>query len=224
MTLVVTPTNGPWASTLSIPADGEAVSSASVLGYMQEVANRLEFLRQRTPGANPVANLLEIVYPTASGLPGYAADWSQTVAGIIPVWRQGASVAATGGPLYCLDNRLQQGMSIRGMAGDIVGKNGHGALPATMPTVRLLKFARSIGTAAATYIASGPAMTVVDTQSDLSANVAAYEVVHVVTKTLASPEVVDLANWNYFLQLNGEYGANFVAGTLVVNPRISVSA
>jgi hypothetical protein len=226
MTVLVTPTNGPWAATLNIPADGESVNSASVLAYVQEVANRLEYLRQRVPGANPVANIIDRVVAVEMGTPAFAADWvlnaGQGVAALYPAYRQIAQAAATGGPVFDLDPVLLNGQIIRTMAADVVAKNGHAGLPGTMPSLRLLKVSRGVGTAYAAI--GGLAATLVDTQNDTSPNTAAYELVHTISKTLAVPETVDLVNYSYRLQCNGEYGANWLISFLILQARIGVSA
>jgi hypothetical protein len=52
--------------------------------------------------------------------------------------------------------------------------------------------------------------------TDASANVGAYESTHAVSKTLATPHVVDRTLYEYRLQIDGEHGANFVAGLNLV--------
>lgn len=66
-------------------------------------------------------------------------------------------------------------------------------LPSTMPSVRLVRYA-SDGT-----------RTVVATQADTSANLAAYQVPHDVTLAALTETVGDRS---YRLEFNGEYGAN----------------
>jgi hypothetical protein len=232
MTVLVTPTNGPWSATLNVPADGESVNSASVVGYMQEVANRLEYLRQRTPGANPVANLIELFPEIETANLSGVTDWILSSVGALGGFPTYATllqqaIAQTAVKVsFPLDKFLRTGMIIRAMSVDFNGKTGHAALPATRPTLYLHKFPRSTGTAYASFYTPGnliPA-TLIDSQADLSANTAAYEVMHSISKTLAAPETVDLANWTYLLSIGGEYGANALANSFMQRASISVSA
>lgn len=233
MTVLVSPANGPWAATLNIPADGEAVNSASVLGYIQEVANRLEYLRQRTPGANPVANVIEL-FPEAESFdcnPLFTTDW------VISFVGSGGGSPGYGTVLQnaiaqpavrvstSIDRFLRTGMIIRAMSVDFCGKAGHAALPATMPVVRLYKFPRSIGVAHSSFYSPGGGITatLIDTQSDTSANAAAYQVLHTISKTI-TPETVDLSSWTYLLSVGGEYSTNALSGSFFQRPSISVSA
>lgn len=210
MTVLITPANGPWAATLNVPADGESVNSASVVGYMQEVANRLEYLRQRTPGANPVANLIRlqasvssVFVPTNWALVGGASasplGLNQTTIGVIFL------------PWIPLTDLLT-GMIIRGFTVFARGATAHAALPATMPKVELIRVDTTT-----------LAITVVDTQSDVSANTAAYQVVHTIAKTLGAPETV-LSTALYYLRLSGEDAANALAGLNFFSASVDVSA
>jgi hypothetical protein len=72
----------------------------------------------------------------------------------------------------------------------------HGALPAQMPQIRLVR-----------YTATG-SRTVVGTQADTSASTVIYEVQH--TTTLATAETA-AARW-YVVEICGEYGANSLTG------------
>ena len=72
----------------------------------------------------------------------------------------------------------------------------HGALPAQMPQIRLVR-----------YTASGTRV-VVGTQADTSASTAAYEAQH--TTTLATTETA-AGRW-YVIEICGEYGANSLTG------------
>lgn len=92
--------------------------------------------------------------------------------------------------------------------------SGHGALPATMPTIDLLR--RSIlddpGTPWAVMVAS----------PDASANVAAYEPVHLVGPASTSTSVNLSVAYRWALGITGELGANAVAGMMVYTAYVLV--
>lgn len=219
MTVLITPANGPWAATLNIPADGEAISSVSVLGYMQEVANRLEYLRQRVPGANPVANLIrQQKSPGSAVLVTASTTWVVSTASNIPGVLTQISIAPGTESVFIPLDGLIAGQVIRAFNVTTKGAGGHAALPAVMPKVDLVKYDLSAAIGGVSL-----ATTTVDTQTDVAANTAALQVYHAIGKTLAAPETV-LANVIYGLRITGESGANSVAGANYVGASIDVSA
>lgn len=88
----------------------------------------------------------------------------------------------------------------------IIGGAGHVGLPAAMPVLELWK--RNISSGALTSLGSA---------TDAAGSIAAYEGQHFVKVTLAGPgELIDRATYCYFATVQGEAGANAIAG-LVCN-------
>lgn len=219
MTVAIVPANGPWA-TINIPADGEAVSSASVLGYMQVVANELEFLRRRLPGASAPANLLTVGKPAGESVIKLASTvWAVS----LPTGPAGAvstlgliGVSSTEPALISLDG-LIPGAILRNFKAWFRG-GVHAGLPAVMPKIELVKFSPS----GVVGINATPTYTVVDTMVDASANTAAYQPGHIVTKAIAAPPTVG-ADEQWGIRIYGESGANSQVGLEAIWAAVDVS-
>lgn len=218
MTTAIVPVNA-YGVSLSIPADGEGVSSASVALYVQEIANRLEFIRQRVPGANPVANLMNVARPMgeaviAAGSTVWQINFTASTCSVVN------NLAVSVGEVFLLNlDKLVPGAIIRNFSAIARGAAAHAALPAVMPKIELVKcdFTAYLGGAAA------PAFTVIDTQADTSASTAAYQLSHLISKTLAAPETVGV-NTSYALRMTGESGANSLLGMQWSAGGVQVSA
>lgn len=217
MTTAIVPVNA-YGASLSIPADGEAVSSASVLLYMQEVANRLEFLRQRLPGANPVANILNIGRFAADAiiLPS-STVWARSFSNVFAPVVNNLVLSST--EVFLMPIPLVAGTVIRNFAAIARGAGAHAGLPAVMPKVELVKL-DGLGYLGA---AVAPSYTSVDNQSDTSGTTAAYQVAHLITKTLGAPQTVGV-NEAWALRMTGESGANALIGLQWTGFSIGVSA
>ena len=219
MTVVIVPSNGPWAASLSIPADGETINSASVAGYVQELANRLEFLRQRVPAAVPNAGPMTVGKPMgealiAAGSSTWQANFTASSGPVV----NNLAISAVEVFLLTLD-QLVPGSVIRSFNALCRGAGAHAALPAVMPKLELVKYdlASVIGTG------TGPGWTVIDTVSDTAASTAAYQVNHLISKTLAAPQTVGV-NDVWALRMTGESGANSLIGLQWVAGAVTLGA
>ncbi len=115
-------------------------------------------------------------------------------------------VQAVTGKTLTIDVELPDGCVVNEFHAILDGAPAHGALPGAMPSVALVK----------TDFTSGSVLvpTIVSTQTDTSASVAAYELAHTVSKT-GLTETVTRSTHRYFIAITGEGGANFVAGLAV---------
>lgn len=93
------------------------------------------------------------------------------------------------------------GATLTGATVRINPAGGHGALPATMPALRVVR--RALATDTVTTLGAQ--------KVDASGNVAAYEPAHELSVDAFS-SVVDRATYAYELRIRGEGGTNFVAG------------
>lgn len=218
MTTVIVPVNA-YAASLSIPADGEGVSAASVALYVQEIANRLEFIRQRHPGANPVANLLKVIKSAGEAVlfPG-STNYQIGLSTISPGVVNNLAVSVTEVFLVQFE-QLVPGTVIRNFTAIHRAAGAHAALPAVMPKIELCKLDLT------GYIGAGvaPVVTVVDTQSDVSGTTAAFQLAHTITKAIGAPPTVG-ANEMWFLRATGESGANALLGAQWTSFSLDVSA
>lgn len=93
---------------------------------------------------------------------------------------------------------LPHGAVLTSVSVRVVAETGHGALPATMPAIHLIRHA-------------SPAHTSLGSASDSSGTPGAYESTHNITISGLSV-TVDRTLYRYSVRLSGEAGANFVAG------------
>lgn len=217
MTTVIIPVNA-YAASLSIPADGEGVSAASVALYVQEIANRLEFIRQRTPGTNPSTNIMNVGKPAGDSLltAGSTVWQANFTASSTPVIN---NLVISSTEVFICPIFLAAGTVIRNFSAILRGAGAHVGLPAVMPKIELVKLDY------AGYIGAGvaPPYAAVDSQSDISGTTAAYQLAHTVSKTLAAPQTVG-ANEAWALRMTGESGANALIGLQWVSFALGVSA
>lgn len=204
MTTAIVPVNA-YGASLLIPQDLEPANAASIALYVQEIANRLEYIRQRVVGANPVANLLRLTKSAYQ-----AVQQTGTT-----VWTQGAF--NSGALLYNVVNAAQEvyipldlvpGQIIRGYGMYVNGGSAHVGVPATKPKIDLVK-------AFPTYQATIggfnlPSMSAQDTTSDPTAVLATYDKVHLVASGAIALTVAAGDSWA--LRVYGEGGANSLAG------------
>jgi hypothetical protein len=89
-----------------------------------------------------------------------------------------------------------------------------GSLPATMPSVTLLRYKPSDATA----VAYGPAV-------DPSASIAAYKAMHTITLAPAGPLAAPVANdtYLYYLSIIGEMDANSEVGLLYSGTKVAIA-
>jgi hypothetical protein len=120
------------------------------------------------------------------------------------------------GPDLAIDlGGIPPGVTLTDVKVWLVGGTGatHSAMPATKPKASFYRKTPALGgsDAGATSLLAGPT-------TDGSANVAAYEVLHVITFT---PGLVVLTSGRYYVMVEGETGANSVAAALQI---VGVSA
>jgi hypothetical protein len=184
------------AGTVVVPDDGDLEDGASVEVPFQALTNRTKYLIQETPGATNWSQVnLPICNGAPVGVPGGLGDAWHLLGGPGPYWLEHDKSA---GNKWAIDVCLPPLVTITQVKlwcnGSLVG-GGHGALPATMPLVRFIELSTTL---TANYT---------QTQSDTSANVAAYDVNHNITLTvsrLADPAL------RYAIEIEGEQGANSI--------------
>jgi hypothetical protein len=213
----ITPADA-WTTPVPIPNNGEPANQASISQYIQPIADRLEFLRKRIIGASSQSIRLHVPIQTQGTNANWAVDantgYLKAAASIntaqslyLPLQAFGAIVS--GGP---------SSPTITQMGIMLLGATGHAALPATMPKLELVQWV----TAAALGGNGAIPETVLATQSDTSANTAAYQVWHNVQQTLGVPPAYNpTAQWA--LKLTNEAGANALAGLLAGHAWIEVT-
>jgi len=188
------------------PDDGDTSSAASISAAgvgLQPLANRTNFLKKRSAaadGGNLLVTLNEVLnsnsrFSLAFGVSSPDYSWVQS------------DITDAGGlwfrvpPLY--------GVEITDVLARVHGDGGgvgtHGALPATMPAVTLFELDSTSGTGTVNNLGS---------QSDVSANVAAYETIHDITLTGLNAVAGDESS--YLVRLAGEAGANSLVNRLTM--------
>lgn len=200
MTTNIVPVNA-WGANVVVPQDLEPATAASLAVFVQELANRAEYLRQRLPGANPPANLIRLTKT------GYNAVFQIGTT----VWTQGAF--NSGALLYNVVNAAQEfyipldlvpGQIVRGYGMYVNGGSAHAGIPATKPKIDLVKsfttYPASVGTT------NLPQMSALDTTTDPTAVLATYNVVHAVSSGAVAFTVASGDSWA--LRVYGEGGAN----------------
>lgn len=104
---------------------------------------------------------------------------------------------------------LPNGSIITAFTAYLDGAPGHGGLPGTMPIVHIMRI--DAATRATTLVAS---------QVDTSGSVGAYEARHAVSKSGLSI-TLDRTASAYYLRIDGETGANSVAGLVMDTPALT---
>lgn len=216
MTVIVTPVNN-WGASVPIPADGEFANSASVLQYVQELTNRLEYLRNRVIGANAAANQLRLFFPLTTGLSEVPASWTAEINATskIPQIRNnnftGSPWVVRCDPFTMLGNSTGANAQYYGSAFTIkrfgaylTGASGHAALPGTMPKVELCS---------QSWDPTGAGSTVVlDTATDASGSTVVFQGQHEIAKQVT-------INYQSFagmaLRFYPENGANSLVNSLL---------
>jgi len=220
MSTPLTPVATVPPSTYPLIAPGDGVTSANFAQTAQPIINAIAWLRGKLPGANPSSAPIDLVIPTALGMTrATSVQWVRKAVTIFTdpdvLWQQ--TVATQDAVIFSLDSCLRQGMVISAFSCDFLGASGHaGTLPGQMPTVQLFKIARGIGTIV-------QPRTLVDSIVDPTATAAAYELIHTISRTLGSPETVDLSAYRYLLYVYGEGNTNAQVGSVIISARLSVS-
>lgn len=204
-------------ATVSYPSPGESVTAASQLLPLQPLANRTRYIKNRIDLFDPVAlagvpgiSAGPLVFRVRLGAPylaDFTTDWSK---GAYVTYSQ-ASVA-TAVSIVFEPQFLPVGQITDFKIGLSHPVGGHGSLPATMPRFLLLKRA---------VAATGSPTTIADV-TDSSASVGAYEAYHEVAAT-GLTETLSVGNV-YILLINGEAGANSIAGLAIHGATCTIAA
>ncbi len=120
------------------------------------------------------------------------------------------SATTGGGYCYIPIDHVPNGVTITQIDVSFEGAAGHGALPASMPKIRLVSITGTTG-----------AFTNESTQADdASASTGAFESAHLLTKSGLSV-VVDKTSKRYMIQVASESGANALVGARVWAARVT---
>jgi hypothetical protein len=179
-------------ATVTSPSNGEQANSASLVNtFVQKLSNRTHYTRRRVPGA---ASSYELGIPLGrtiipgGGIPEFAATIMQHFQ------------EAPNAKLIVRVPLPSFGMiqSVR-----VVWKGNHSGpnLPGTMPRFRFYRSFFPIG--------AGGGGGLLINQWDTSPNVAAYNQIHNISHTLASPTGISASTAAYTLEIDGEGGANY---------------
>jgi len=183
---------------VNVPLGSEPHTAASAEAPWQDLTNRTAYLAAHAPGASDVADK----YLPISGAMRSSSNhdkWSGDANG----WSQiDVSTAAA----IVIDLDVPVGATLTAIKAYVIAF-GHGALPATMPTIQLVE-----------YNVDADTYTDLGSQVDTAASVGAYQAVHAIT--LALSDVV-VAGKRYALIFTGETGANSVINTRLTGVRAS---
>lgn len=200
-----------------VPDPGDNRTAASVIQFAQPLANRSEYLRLHTLGADARGVSIPLTIGVPDKLSAATPMW--IIAGGAPnatplVWQQNA-VTGVGEVWFDVGLIVPPLVTVTDVKAYIQGGAGHGALPATKPKLWFSEY---------NYITNGLGAAVSETsQSDNPANVGAYEANHVLGGTGLSPNVLIDQQRRYIVTVQGEAGANSVAGLSLLGIKISWS-
>lgn len=185
---------------VDIPADGDPATSASLLQFAQDLANRTRYLKNRAIDGLTGTIAIPIIASTGT----LSADFTQT--------DDGPNSGSSGSLIQTATGAIHSRMPVLGMPRfgtlrrmrvTLEGASGHGALPATQPRFRLFRQLKSL---------DGQSTMVIDL-SDAAASVVAYEASHEITSSDVSIALTPAQLWS--LTVDGEGGANYVNGMQV---------
>jgi hypothetical protein len=198
-----------WGSTTPVIDDGDLCRNAEHSATAQDLLNKITYLANTLPGVGDT--VIQEVELSAGVQLGTDTHW----------WwgNNGNATGSSGGLSWVQTNvggaralafsiRVPPRGTIKAFRARLRGNVGsgtfHSALPATMPVLQLLRSP-----------ANGSAFAIVDTITDASANVAAYDGAHNLEKTLSSPHTI-VAGDTYYLRLLGETGSDSLASALAI--------
>ena len=190
------PTNHP---SIDVPEGTDVVNIADVTAALEKLRDGAEFTRLNgnatVAAVNRCLPLMNAVIDTTIAAAPY---WYFTNRVVI----QGDT---TGAAVLWLELDLPAGVTITQLLLTVDGNGGganHSSLPATLPAVSLIIVNPNSGAAFTT-----------DTQSDTSANLAAYEAAHFIQLDVTR---VVAADRRHLIKIQGETGANSVAASLAL--------
>lgn len=197
------PTNFP--TSIEVLDDGDEAEAATIAPAEEALMDAVQFLHRSlaAPGDSLQLTLTgaevqdKFQYVLS---PGVAAGWLQN------------SVVGAGSLVIELPNtvRYYEFSAIDAFVIGSVSGGGHGALPATMPRIKLYRWLDPD---------QSPGPDLIATQIDASGTAGAYDQNHRITMVLGATEVIDhtagaisgFPYARYFIELQGEAGANSIA-------------
>lgn len=215
-----TPSSTAWNTDYTIPDDGDDIDAASVNVAEEAVGNRTECLRRQVYGiplASDAGGGYDWVPVALTPVANEGDNWSFR----IPP-RTGTGVGAAGwvqlsaadhyALVFPLDDLPKAGKLVQLIA-QVVAGTGHSTLPGATHRPELQLWVQDPGDATAT-------VTLVQSQTDASASVAAYEANHTITMTgITTVTWENAAQSRYYAVLYGEDngGGDGLIGYTIVN-------
>ncbi len=179
-------------SSVIVPDDALIGSTNVFKELATKLGNRTKYLRERVAGAGSGYSvgvpLCAPVQNTSNRFSSNGQAWLQT------------DVTSAGTLRFHMP--LPDFGKMTALTLTVDGGSAHGALPATMPRIALIKIAHIVGNASISE-------TTIATLTDASANVAAYELIHTISITGLSETLSVNADW--LIVIEGETGANSLA-------------
>lgn len=226
--------------TYTLPSDGDTRNAASVNVPFQQLAESIAYLQQigsqlvqvspfrptytaRTPTGLycPAWSLTQPIYPQdAQAQTGGSPEVKSSILGIYQEQEVVTASTTTWLKLMLLGpNELRNGRTLSTVELQIDPNSGHGALPAGMPAITVIR-ALWDGSASPQHLYSGGTN---GWQVDTSGTVGAFEVSHKITLTCNQFNVVDHTQYVYALGWCNECGTNAVANGSVFGVRFTMT-
>jgi hypothetical protein len=200
-----------YTGNVSVPVGGDPRTALSVEVPFQTLTNRAAWLRDQTLELQYKGVTRQIATEAYSPI-NFIAPYVLSGGGG-PYWRQLSTPTANDHVVYRLG--MPQGATLNSITVRLQGAAAHVGLPASVPTLRLLRVDATDFTSG--WVLQG------SISSDLSANTTAYQAVHTITVGSLSV-VVDNAQYNYFACVSGEGSTNALSGLLVSSQILGVFA
>lgn len=206
-----------YSSGITAPSAGDDVTAASVEVGEQALANRTAWLLSKgfggTSGTGQHISPAGLSYGLVSrSVTRVQSGFWVTTSGTV-VTPTSPIFFGSGGKILVTDDAemlvlVPHGATITDVTMTIAPQT-HAALPGTMPRIGLYKW--TVATATRSFI---------DEKYDTTSPFGAYNLVHSVTLTLATPEVVNRATSYYLVRFSHEDGAN---ATFMSPPAVSIT-
>lgn len=198
MPTTVTPVDA-WTTPIQVPNDGtEIANQASLLLFVQALADQATYMRKGIPG---LAASIQVEVPLFDGYNINTRFSRLSSGGVIQ-----SNITDAGEVVYHLPvppyGKIDQ-LHLLCDGRDGTFGSAHGGLPATMPQLALKRVTATAGNTDVTTAAVG------STATDSSASAAAYDKVHLISKTGMAHTI--LADSSYWVSIKGEAGANSIA-------------
>jgi hypothetical protein len=184
---------------VQLPADGDNNDASNITAPFEACLDNIEYLKQLKHVQSSVQRQMRHAEYSSSQVTRSIVD------GSVSGWQvnhPGPGDATVENIVFPIE--VPQGATITQIRVTIDPANGHGGLPASMPRWELL-----------TETATGVA-TLADSQTDTSANAAAFDANHTIQKTI-SVGPVNNATTRYTLKFFSEAGANSLTGLRVTS-------